>query len=65
MKLRWEDEAAPWEPPTDMTAPGALFNARPVRKNWYEISNYIGFLYTSSLISKGTARKLLINTSGV
>ncbi len=58
MKLRWEDEVAPWEPPTNLTAPGALFNARPARADWWQLYGEITLLYSQSAISLGTAMKL-------
>ncbi len=66
MRLRWEDEVEPWQPPTDMTAPGALFNAKPVREDWYQLYGHIGLLYSSGFISLQTARGMFLKPmSGV
>ncbi len=70
MKLRWEDEVAPWQPPTDMTAPGALFNQlRRVRieaaAERFKLYSTM-MLYGTGFISKSTARTgLFTNISGV
>ncbi len=41
-----------------MTAPGALFNAKLVRADWWQLYGEIAMLYSQSAISLGTAMKL-------
>ncbi len=64
MKLRWEDELAPWEPPTNETAPGALFNARTRSEHW-QMYGMIGYLQFTGTISKKQARAFFSTISGV
>ncbi len=66
MKLRWEDEVAPWQPPTDMTAPGALFNQKKHERTFsYQLYGLMN-LYAGGYIGMTTVRaSLFTDISGV